>query len=74
MALVARDVLAGGPIGDVAHEQSSGGSRGSGRMDAEDWQRDEARRTVCQGLEKVARQVGANSIIAGETYPHIYNS
>lgn len=37
------------------------GKRGGSR---EDWQRDEARRTVCQGLEKVARQVGAKSIVA----------
>lgn len=65
MALVARDVLAGGLIRDVAHEQSGGGSR-------EDWQRDEARRTVCQGLEKVARQVGAKSIVAGEMHPLTY--
>ena len=69
MALAPWDVLASGKIRTDAEEQARRESGEKGRMIfGPNWERNEAEVKISHALEKVAAEVGAKSIQAGE-YP-----
>ena len=61
------NVLAGGKIRSDAQEQERKESGEKGRIMTGDWERTEDQKKVCRALEKVAEEVGAKSIQAGES-------
>ena len=60
------NVLAGGKIRSDAQEQERRESGEKGRSMTGDWERTDDQKKVCKALEKVAEEVGAKSIQAGE--------
>lgn len=73
MALAPWNVLARGRLRTDAEEQKRLESGEAGRMmDDADWKRNETERKVSQALEKVAQEVGAKSIAAGEPFCYPY--
>ena len=67
MALSPWNVLAGGRIRTDEEEQRRIESGEGGRrfLVGDNWKRSESERSVCQALEKVAKEVGAKSITSG---------
>lgn len=62
------NVLAGGKIRTDEEEAQRRESGEKGRMIfSPDWERNEDQKKVCKALEKVAQDVGAKSIQAGES-------
>ena len=71
MALAPWNVLAAGQIRTDAEEAARRESGEKGRMIfSTDWERTEDQRRVCAALEKVAAEVGAKAIQAGESLKH----
>ena len=67
MAIAPWECLAGGKIRTDAEEEARRESGEKGRMlSGRPWERTEDQRKVCLALEKVASEVGAKSIQAGE--------
>ena len=67
MAIAPWECLAGGKIRTDAEEEQRRESGEKGRMlSGRPWERTEDQRKVCLALEKVASEVGAKSIQAGE--------
>ena len=67
MALAPWNVLAGGKIRTDEEEERRRQTGEKGRMlTGPQWERTEEERKVCKALEEVAKQVGTESIQAGE--------
>ena len=69
MALAAFMVLGGGKIRTDAEEERRRATGEKGREWHGPWERTEDERKVCTALEKVAGEVGAKNITAGEHAP-----
>lgn len=72
MALAPWNVLAAGKIRSDAEEERRRrtGEKGRTLLDS-NWERTDKEKKVCKALEKVASEVGAQNITAGESYSFI---
>lgn len=71
MALAPWNVLASGKIRTDEEEERRRETGEKGRMlGSPNWERNEDQRKVCKALEKVAEEVGAKSIQAGQSKLH----
>lgn len=67
MALCPWNVLAAGKIRTDAEEERRRKTGEKGRtLTDSSWERNEHEKTVCKALEKVAGEIGAKNITAGE--------
>lgn len=69
MAIAPWNVLAAGKIRTDEEEKKRLESGEGGRSMFGDWVRTEEQRKICQGIEKVAKEVGAKHITSGSS-PH----
>lgn len=69
MAVAPFAVLAAGKIRTDEEEQKRIESGEGGRSVFGDWKRTEEQRTICKGIEKVAKEVGAKHITSGAFTP-----
>lgn len=75
MAVAPFAVLAAGKIRTDEEEQKRIESGEGGRSVFGDWKRTEEQRTICKGIEKVAKEVGAKHITSGAfTLPSLRTS
>lgn len=65
MALAPWNVLAGGKIRTDEEEEKRRQTGENGRTFTGDWERNEKEKIVCKALEKVAAEIGAKHITAG---------
>lgn len=65
MALAPWNVLAGGKLRTDEEEQKRIESGENGRTILGDWKRNDKEKAVSSALEKIAKEIGANSITSG---------